>query len=301
MGKRIFSGWTTPDSFLEIENSIFAPHARLGFCNNPEFLGARMVAQGQERRFRPTADAQGFRRTRAALTPAPAGPRVALYGCSFTWGWAVDDERAFAWLLQGQNRDWDVRNYGCGGHGTTQNLLLLREHLASNPPAMVVFNYFNGHLERTVATPELLNRYHRYGGEHDYAGWVHPRAVLSEQGSLAITYVPLVDSHLTQVPAEMVAIDVYYQRLVEKQVFSAAIAGCAEAGCGFVLALMEKLSPFEDELAKHVEAQGGLVCDMRLPLKEARWSCAPMDGHPNETAHAFYAERLQSCLRNSGL
>ena len=95
----------------------------------------------------------GRRATRAVPdAPQEAVGQVALIGGSFTQGYGVVDEHAFGWLLDARFPGLGVDNYGTGGYGTYQSLLLLEQLFreADFRPSLVIYGFAAFHGERNV-------------------------------------------------------------------------------------------------------------------------------------------------------
>lgn len=84
-------------------------------------------------------------RRRASPEAATGGTPLLLLGGSFAQGWAISDEETLAWKLQLRFPESEVRNYGTGGHGSYQSLLLLERELPATGPGAVVLYAFTGH------------------------------------------------------------------------------------------------------------------------------------------------------------
>jgi hypothetical protein len=97
----------------------------------------------------------GSRDTGAGLPLGRAD--VWLVGDSFTMGWAVADHETFAWRLQERRPNLHVLNFGVGGYGTLQSLLVLEELFASDRPRpqWVIYGFID-HAWRNVAAPFWL-------------------------------------------------------------------------------------------------------------------------------------------------
>src|SRR5579885_1261991 len=95
------------------------PHV-LGWRNRP---GAVINIRPSGDPFRWTILVDGRRSTGPA--GPPGRPIVALIGCSFTQGIGLSDDETYAWDLQARNPRVEIRNYGTGGYGTYQSLLVL--------------------------------------------------------------------------------------------------------------------------------------------------------------------------------
>jgi len=98
---------------------------------------------------------QGRRVTSAR--PA-AGPLLIAAGCSFTFGFGVEDQDTWPWLLQERLSGYRVVNVGTNGYGTDQ-ALLAAERAASNPadPArVIVLGFGDFQIERNRSTQAIV-------------------------------------------------------------------------------------------------------------------------------------------------
>lgn len=95
-------------------------------------------------------DASGRR-----ITPrADARPEfdLLLFGCSFTFGWGLQNEQTWAWqLAQSLGPAWRVINYAFNGYSANQMLCMLENQLIEMPSAphrYALFLAINDHLRR---------------------------------------------------------------------------------------------------------------------------------------------------------
>jgi hypothetical protein len=89
-----------------------------------------------------------------ATSPASVerSERVVLLGDSITAGWAISDEETFGWKLQERFPDVGFLDYGTGGYGTYQSLLVMRELLVKGKAARsFVYGFIDDHEHRNVA------------------------------------------------------------------------------------------------------------------------------------------------------
>lgn len=95
-------------------------------------------------------DARGQR----ILPPASPTPRheLLLFGCSFTFGYGLENEQTWAWqLARDLGADWQLRNYSFNGYGANQMLCLLEQNLVAMPQGQRNFALFlaiQDHLRR---------------------------------------------------------------------------------------------------------------------------------------------------------
>lgn len=80
-------------------------------------------------------------------------PEVLLLGCSFTYGYGVNDQESFAALLQQEFPEVSLRNEGVVGYGTVQSLLQLREAIQKDRLKAVLLNFSSFHLMRNGLSP----------------------------------------------------------------------------------------------------------------------------------------------------
>lgn len=137
-----------PIAALPLPVQVAVEHPTLGWVNRP---GVHLSWDTGNAPM--TFWLDGRRATRAAPdAPAEAHAQVALIGGSFTQGYGVVDEHAFGWLLDARFPGLGVDNYGTGGYGTYQSLLLLEQlfRQADFRPSLVIYGFAAFHGERNV-------------------------------------------------------------------------------------------------------------------------------------------------------
>jgi hypothetical protein len=86
------------------------------------------------------------------------GPLLIAAGCSFTFGFGIEDQDTWPWLLQERMSGYRVVNLGTNGYGTDQ-ALLAAERAASNPadPArVIVLGFGDFQVERNRSTQAMV-------------------------------------------------------------------------------------------------------------------------------------------------
>lgn len=86
--------------------------------------------------------------------PDPDYPDVLFLGCSFTYGFGVNDDQHFTSVLQQKYPEWSFRNTGVIGYGTVQSLLQLQERVDSRQLKAVVLNLSSFHFMRNTLSPQ---------------------------------------------------------------------------------------------------------------------------------------------------
>lgn len=82
---------------------------------------------------------------------------LVVVGGSYTQGWAISDEETYPYKLQERYPLLDVRNYGTGGYGTYQSLLVLERQLPrQRSPRIVLYGFIEHHETRNIAPAEWM-------------------------------------------------------------------------------------------------------------------------------------------------
>ncbi|GAB5528146.1 MAG: hypothetical protein Roseis2KO_60180 [Roseivirga sp.] len=140
-------GWGTfyvDDYSIHAEpKNAFTGHSELGIQLNP---GQYSITLNDSIRFMAT-HGPGNHRVIPGSKRADS-PDVLLLGCSFTYGYGVDDDKNFAALLQKEFPDFSFRNAGVVGYGTVQSLMQLREAVNKDSLKAVILNFSSFHLMR---------------------------------------------------------------------------------------------------------------------------------------------------------
>ena len=93
----------------------------------------------------------------------PKLQRILFLGGSFTQGFAVNDNETFVFNLQEKFKNFNLENYGVGGYGTYQNLILLRKLISKNKDIkMVIYGYVEHHDVRNIAQDSWLKMLFEY-------------------------------------------------------------------------------------------------------------------------------------------
>ena len=95
--------------------------------------------------------------------------------------------KLFSYKLQKKLANYKIKNYGQGGYGGVQSLLLLDEVLKkNNNTKLVIYGYIDHHEYRNVARGSWLRLLLRYSSTGHKNSPKVPYAILSRNGSLLI-------------------------------------------------------------------------------------------------------------------
>src|SRR4030095_261544 len=158
---------------------IDVPDATLGWRPKPG-ISVRSVHPGSYD-VMVTTNPQGLRGARPALRPRrPGTTRVAVFGCSQTFGSGVQDDETFRARLEASLHDVEVLNFGVHGYGTDQMLLRWEREGVDYAPDVVVLAFAYYHLGRNVTR---------------FRFYAKPRFALAGDGALRLEGVPPPPPH----------------------------------------------------------------------------------------------------------
>lgn len=144
-----------PASGLLFDRPLAVADPVAGYRCIPGVHRITLLHDGKPKSFGVTIGQDGYRITRAG-TPVPAKPVLALHGCSFTWGFLLNDEETFAWKLQELLPQYQVRNLAQNGFGTAH--ALLQANAMQPKPAIAVVVYAAFHKPRNSPSREWMKQ-----------------------------------------------------------------------------------------------------------------------------------------------
>ena len=129
--------WSVPDDMLGWIN-------KQGVSKSIEAGGAQM-----------TFWSHGRRATRPTDLPRPSGTPVMVVGGSNAQSYGVQDQDSFPYLLSESYAAYWIENFGNGGFGTAQTLLLMERVLEDfyddSLPELVIVTFSDSHMARNVS------------------------------------------------------------------------------------------------------------------------------------------------------
>lgn len=125
--------------------------------------------------------------------------RIHVYGDSWVFGWGVNDEQTFSYLLQQKRPDTHVGLYAAGGYSLSNAYLNIQKHKSLlDEDDAVVLGYTDYYKVRDVAAPSRLREFSSIDNK-----WFrnrnirHLKADLDEKGGLRFSLVPLLCSEMS--------------------------------------------------------------------------------------------------------
>lgn len=240
-------------------------------------------------------DSNGNRLTPSQQVPSGA-KKLAIYGCSFTYGTGLMDSETYSALLQQALPELRVINKGVGGHSSVQSLLRFRADIAENNVDMAIFGVISDHRYRNFPHPyrmkaHLSDDWYKLGVEQV------PHAKLNRAGNIDIVFTPVWQPSLLRNDFEVFLPDEYVLDLIAVEIFKEILVLARANRIPVIFALLDQLdSQFNHLMIKTFSE----THDISNPYNEA-YTFIPRDIHPNPLANQCFAEKLEPILRTSFL
>lgn len=303
--------WTpdTMDMSVEPGGGFYAPHPTLGYSNLP---GKFVITQHNGTyTWRATHLDSTLRITRPLETYGegqPAKDEIWIFGCSWVYGWALNDHETLPWTLQERLRDYEIVNFGAGAYGTIHSLIQFREALErGEKPRVAVLTYAWFHNERNT----YIRMWRKETAPYNELGSVlFPSARIDGSGALRYKMVEVeyAEFPFMRSSALMHAIEMFYNRNVEyhlsktEAVTKALIREfynlCRKEDIGFVLAGLDDYYKTV-EVLNHFGRMGVPAVDISIEDFDDGYRNLPYDPHPNAGAQEIFAGKLESFLKDS--
>lgn len=294
--------WTKQKTTIRVEpgGTFFAPHPTLGYTH---IAGTFRVTLPDGYAFGATHLPSTLRVTHPIATYDSTHPKdeIWIFGCSFTHGWALDDEDTYAWRLQERFPEFEVVNFGTNGYGTLHSLIQFRDALQHKKPRVAVLAYASFHDARNTF---LRKRQKAVATWNSLGPLVQPYAQLESDGTLRIEMAdveyrefPLMRRSALAHFIEMTYNNYEAWRTPSDRVTEALISEMAAVananGVRFVVAFIAG-NPY---MTTFTRAAGIPTVDISVDLTLPEHNNEPHDNHPSALAARKYADALDTFLR----
>ena len=278
--------------------SLYQAHPLLGYTNIP---GKFSITLPSGYRFTATHDADR-RRITAPVGSANTGGgsgEIWIFGCSFTYGWSLNDAETYPWLLQERFRQKQIINFAVSGYGTVNSSLQFQDALEKTArPELVVLTYGTFHDERNTVLRKWAKATVPYTERAELR--VRPRARLGESQELVIE---VSSTGYRELPfmrrsAFVHAVEESYNRLEEKYSSSNDVSKrviesfhdlATGEGIEFVVA---GLNNGARKMLDYLDEKGIATVDISVDLSQPGYRNLPHDDHPSHVANQEYAAKL---------
>ena len=287
-----------------------APDPALGWVPAPDKRtenGFAVPRKGLRLDWTVTTDAAGRRIT--APAPSGADTTVAIYGCSNTFGWGLEDEATYPWLLQAARPDLRVLNYGVSGYSLYQILLRMEQTIERDKPRVVALGFSPGLEARSVSDHHYLRTLSEQGGTPPSCLSVegkNGKRALKRFGLEGYRHLPLSGKSALIKLAEQRLNRLLYagraggnaRRKTTEHLLLAMENLCKKHGAIFHVQYLVANTGYREFLHKAGMnwAPGPVDLDQCDEAGSYAFRLAPFDGHPNAPANRAYAEAMGPVL-----
>ncbi|MEG4838654.1 SGNH/GDSL hydrolase family protein [Microcoleus sp. B9-D4] len=234
-------------------------------------------------------------------------PEIWIFGCSFTYGWSLNDSETYAWLLQEKLPKYEIVNFGVNGYGTLHSFIQFKEALKQgNKPKIAVIAYAGFHDRRNTL---LRARSKQMASWNKLGILFQPDARLNGENNFTykMTKLEYHEFPLMRVSALSHFLDVNYNQFEEGLYRSHEVSKAiieefnrvAEAkGVKLVVAGINSGSA---KMLQELSQEGIATADISVDLKIPANNNLPHDLHPSAIANRQYAEKLEVFLQHTVL
>ena len=282
------------------------------YCETDSLLGYKHKA-GQFKvilddtySFQTTHDSLGLRITQPTETDTIEGQaEVWIFGCSFTHGWAINDEDTFPWILQSKFPNYTFINWGCSGYGTLHFYLQLKQALESRKrPQLVIINHADFHFERNILSQQRRRNMHRW----NFLGMLEfPFARLDQKKQLTLqhTSISYRPWWLSNYSALAFLLNRRYDYFLTKNLEVEAITITEllldkiveDCKAHQIPILLNNIWESSDFIKQYAEAQAIPYLNIAADLNRAENTNMPYDPHPSALANQHYADKMYPLLK----
>ena len=294
------------DVTVEPKGNFFTKDSELGYKHLP---GKFKVTLNGNYSFNTTHLNNSLRITHPLNTynQSSTKPEMWILGCSFTYGWSLNDRETYAWLLQSKLPQYEIVNFGVNGYGTLHSFIQFKEALKQgNKPKIAVIAYAGFHDRRNTllrARKKQMVTWNKLGI------LLQPDARLDGKNNFtySMTKLEYDEWPLMRVSALVNFLEVNYNQFEEGLYRSHDVSKAiieefnrlAEAnGVKLVVAGINAGSA---KMLKELSQEGIATVDISVDLKIPANNNLPHDLHPSAIANRQYAEKLEAFLQGTVL
>ncbi len=299
-----FRPYTNHDYKLSaFPNTPFVGHDSLGLALNP---GKYEITLNDSLKFNTTHLDNGLRLTNA--THESGVRKIHALGCSFTYGYGVNDDQTFCSVLQKNNPDVHVSNHGVVGYGTVQSYLQLQQ-LDLRPNDLVILCFSSHHFIRNTLSREYRSHL-KIGFENS------SRELDKNMGTARFPYINDCSSEVQfeswnllyhynswrDIFASVNYAHTIYDDILDDKELQTSVSSCIiqkmDAICDsknarLVVAILDQT---EDTRTLESSIPDIDILNLNFDFADHSLTNYPCDSHPNANGHKMIAGHLQAVL-----
>jgi len=285
---------------VDKEGKLLVSHPTIGHANRPgEFTQTTHTSYTWSANH--LSNGQRLTQPLRAYSDEYSKDQIWILGCSFTYGWSLNDDETYPWLLQKKLPNYDIANFGVIGYGTLQSFLQFRQALTEQQkPKIAIIAYAAFHDERNI---NLRSRQKRFTITR-----VRPYAVLNSDGDFTyLMSTPFHEFPLMRYSALIHLLEKAYNRIedrfyhgheVSKAIIRAFSDLCKKNEIQLIVAGIMNDS-VTTSMLEYAKEQGNFTVDISVDLDIKGNRNLPHDRHPSAIAHKQYAQKLEAFLASA--
>jgi hypothetical protein len=234
---------------------------------------------------------------------------IAFLGCSFTYGYGVNDTETFVSKLQQKHANWSLLNYGVIGYGTVQSLIQLKDIIRKGETDAVILNFSSFHFMRNALT-QTYRKNLKLGYAHSsesvdsvmhnarfpyinacdckpqYADWTNMHDNWTGREYLAsINWIQTLNEQYKDSKIDALELTTCLLKKMQKL--------CQEAHIKFAVVCLDSTTE-TDQLHSKLTTIPWL--DVKFDFESKSKTFAPYDSHPNAAGHQYITEKIDPFL-----
>ena len=294
------------DVAVEPKGNFFTKDSELGYKHLP---GKFKVTLNGNYSFNATHLNNSLRITHPLNTynQSSTKPEIWIFGCSFTYGWSLNDSETYAWLLQEKLPQYEIVNFGVNGYGTLHSFIQFKEALKhGNKPKVAVIAYAGFHDRRNTL---LRARSKQMVAWNKLGILFQPDARLDGKNNFtySMTKLEYDEWPLMRISALVNFLEVNYNQFEEGLYKSHDVSKTiieefnrlAEAND--VKLVVAGINAGSAKMLEELSQEGIATVDISVDLKIPANNNLPHDLHPSAIANRQYAAKLDSFLQGTVL
>ena len=294
------------DVAVEPKGNFFTKDSELGYKHLP---GKFKVTLNGNYSFNATHLNNSLRITHPLNTynQSSTKPEIWIFGCSFTYGWSLNDSETYAWLLQEKLPQYEIVTFGVNGYGTLHSFIQFKEALKQgNKPKVAVIAYAGFHDRRNTL---LRARSKQMAAWNKLGILFQPDARLDGKSNFtySMTKLEYDEWPLMRISALVNFLEVNYNQFEEGLYKSHDVSKTiieefnrlAEAND--VKLVVAGINAGSAKMLEELSQEGIATVDISVDLKIPANNNLPHDLHPSAIANRQYAAKLDSFLQGTVL
>ena len=296
------------DTIAKPGGKLFQPDSLLGYKNLP---GEFEITIRQKLKFKAThLEVTGNRITHPTTSETLNNYKdeIWIFGGSSSYGWGVNDNETYSWLLQNKFPEYEVVNFSVNGFGPLHALIQFKEALKNKGAVKTVIFAYGSYQDRR-STASRGRRKFFIGPWNKFGNYKQPVAKINTEGKLEYQMEELTYSELpfmrysalihtiekAMIKIENNSLDIHG---LSKKIIQEINEIALNNNLKFIVAgIWNDVLTYE--MIDYCKSIGINAVDASVDLLLPGNSNRPYDEHPSFKAHKFYAEKISTYLKDS--